>query len=156
MKFANILLAAFALVVSSQAFAKTGKIGPAGCGLGNMVFGHKDMQVLAATTNGSTYNQLFGITTGTLDCGPGVFGSAMYNYVESNKVALEKDISRGQGEAVVALAEVSGCKNQSALGAALQGRYEEIFPKADVSALQVTETIQKVIRENPAVCAPLS
>ena len=41
----------------------------AGCGLGYVLFGHGDnskiMQILAATTNGTSGNQTFGMTTGT-------------------------------------------------------------------------------------------
>ncbi len=45
--------------------------GEAGCGLGSMIFGDSPgfVQVLAATTNGCSGSQTFGITTGTSNCG---------------------------------------------------------------------------------------
>jgi len=42
-----------------------------GCGLGSVIFKGQDallFQILAVTTNGTSGNQTFGITTGTLNC----------------------------------------------------------------------------------------
>ena len=54
------------LFVGSFAFAA----GDAGCGLGSMIItkNTKVMQVLAATTNGTSGSQTFGITFGTSNC----------------------------------------------------------------------------------------
>ena len=43
------------------------KYGPAGCGLGSMIFDPDSgfTQIFAATTNGTSGNQTFGISTGT-------------------------------------------------------------------------------------------
>ena len=62
---------ASAVVLTSASFA--GSYGDAGCGFGSMIFGNQAgfMQVFAATTNGTSGSQTFGITTGTLNCGGG-------------------------------------------------------------------------------------
>lgn len=159
MKITSILFALAALVISQGAFAQSkGKLGPAGCGLGYMIFGGKEMQILAATTNGTSGNQTFGITTGTLDCATGS-DMAMLNYIQNNKVALEKDIARGNGDTVGALAQMTGCADAAQFGSALKGHYQDIFPAADRSAADITMSIKKVIGTNPdlkTTCAPLS
>ena len=72
MKRIVTLAAVVALVAPSLALAKGGNHPMAGCGLGYVLFGHNDnspiMQVLAATTNGISGNQTFGMTTGTSGC----------------------------------------------------------------------------------------
>src|SRR6186713_935077 len=52
--------------------------GPAGCGLGSMIFEPDSgfTQVFAATTNGTSGNQTFGITSGTSNCDPGAAKTA--------------------------------------------------------------------------------
>ena len=160
MKMTNILMAIFTVVAASSAFAQSkGKIGPAGCGLGYMVFGGKEMQILAATTNGISGNQTFGITTGTLDCGTGAKDMAMLNYIQNNKQSLEKDIARGSGESLGGLAQITGCTDEAGLGSALKGEYQSIFPTAEPSAADITVSIKNVIGTSPALkstCSPLS
>src|SRR5688572_24022634 len=68
MKKIVAMMAVIALGVPGLAMAKGGTHPMAGCGLGYVLFGHNDntpiMQVLAATTNGTSGNQTFGMTTG--------------------------------------------------------------------------------------------
>lgn len=149
MKLLSILFIAVGVFASSQALAHP--IGPAGCGLGHLVFGGKDMQILAATTNGSFYNQIFGITTGSLECDAGGRETAMLTYIQNNKLAIEKDIARGQGDSLGALAQISGCEDSAQLNEALRSNYSQIFPTAEPAAAQVTDSIKKVIRENPTL-----
>lgn len=160
----SVLLVVLTVLAATNSFAAAkrggdkGKIGPAGCGLGYMVLGGKDMPIVAATLNG-TGVQTFGITTGTSDCDQGGRDMAILNYIQNNKIALEKDIARGQGESIVALAQVTGCANESQLSSALKGHYSEIFPAAELPAVQITDSIKHVIHNNPALastCAPLS
>ncbi|MEI6834095.1 MAG: DUF3015 family protein [bacterium] len=89
--------------------------GPAGCGLGSIVMGPKPgfMQVFAATTNGCSGSQTFGITTGTSNCkdGPGGEASAQERkvFVEMNYAQLSKEASQGDGEMLEAFADILGC-----------------------------------------------
>jgi hypothetical protein len=87
--------------------------GTSGCGLGSVVFADKPgfIQVIAATLNGSTGNQTFGISSGTSNCGESGKQARAKQFIEVNRVALENDLAKGAGESVVALGEVMGCKN---------------------------------------------
>jgi hypothetical protein len=125
--------------------------GTAGCGLGAMVIGKGDgmNQILAVTTNGTMYNQGFGITFGTLNCdGGNVFNKAenVDRFIIGNKVALASDIARGEGESITALASIMECSgSEAAMGSALQSRFKEIFPSHTVPAMEVTDSIINVV-----------
>jgi hypothetical protein len=130
-----------------------GRYGTAGCGLGSMAFGDQQggIQILASTTNGLFGTQTFGITTGTSNCGPGVFASGTKNFVEANREAVAKDISRGEGEAIGALTQINLCENSRAVGAALQRNFAAIFPSEDATSDAVTEAILKTLHEDPSL-----
>ncbi len=153
LKVLTLVLLAFG---AQSAFAK-GPIGPAGCGLGHAIFG-KENQVLAATTNGTFYNQIFGITSGTLECDRGGRATAMAMFVESNRVALANESARGQGETVHALSNILGCQDSAALGASLKANYAEIFANQD-NSIAISNSIQQTVEKSPALsqtCQPIS
>lgn len=131
--------------------------GDAGCGLGSQVFPHKDNQVLAATTNGTFYTQTFGISSGTSNCidaGTVRHEARVQLYIEANKLALAKDISRGTGESLSTLSHLLDCSGQS-VGPILQQKYDVIFPNDDVSASAVSQSIRSILRENASQCSYL-
>ncbi len=86
--------------------------GMAGCGLGSILFGQEKgfIQIVAVTLNG-TGVQTFGITSGTSNCGESGRSAQTEQFIEINKVALENDLSRGQGESLTSLSQVMECKN---------------------------------------------
>ena len=88
--------------------------GMAGCGLGSMIIGPEPgiVQIFAATTNGSTYNQTSGIITGTSNCETG--GAALRKqeqeiFVAVNKAVLEQEMAAGKGEKLDTFANLMGC-----------------------------------------------
>lgn len=151
----NLILIS-ALLMGSAAFATNAftasgaPIGPAGCGLGNVAFG-TDNQIFAATVNG-TGMQTFDMTTGTSNCGPGVFTSKVDIFVDSNKVALSNDAARGQGETIAALSSMLGCQDQAAVGATLKANYGEIFQAHKGDSLAISKSIQSTLHKT-ATCA---
>ena len=58
------------------------------------------------------------ITTGTLGCDVGGSGSAKI-FIQSNREAVAKDMSRGSGDTLNSLAEIGGCSNPDALSSYL-------------------------------------
>ncbi len=131
----------------------SGTYGNAGCGLGSLVFGNQPgaVQVLAATTNATFFSQIFGITTGTSNCQPGAFAAGTKDFVEANREAVAKDISRGRGEAIGALTQINACANSSAVGSALQKNFREIFPSENASSDVITEAILRTLHSDPAL-----
>lgn len=137
---------------TESALKGSGKYGVAGCGLGSLAFGNQQgpIQILAATLNG-TGVQTFGITTGTSNCGPGVFAAGTKNFVEANKEALAKDTARGQGDAIGAIAVINACPDSHAVGAALQRNFKTIFPSEKASTDEITAAILKTLHDDPAL-----
>jgi hypothetical protein len=142
-----------ASTASAQGIKGTGRYGAAGCGLGSLAFGDQagGVQILAATTNGTFGTQTFGITTGTSNCGPGLFAQGTKNFVEANREALAKDAARGEGEAIGAIAVINACKDLRAVGAALQRDFSAIFPSEQATSEQVTEAIIRTLHSDPAL-----
>ncbi|MBZ0271435.1 DUF3015 domain-containing protein [bacterium] len=134
----------FAVAFTTPAVAKDG-YAQAGCGLGSLLFGSdpgKFKQVIAATTNATFGTQTFGITTGTSNCqSPTPGRAAARSFIESNREALAKDISRGAGETIASLSTIAGCGSSATVGATLQGDFTEIFPNESVSDAAVADAI---------------
>ena len=131
----------------------TGSYGTAGCGLGSMAFGSQPggIQIIAATTNSLFGSQTFGITTGTSNCGSGILAQGTKSFVEANREAVAKDISRGQGEAIGALTVINGCGDSRAVGAALQRNFGAIFPSEQATSDDVTKAILDTLHGDPAL-----
>ena len=108
--------------------------GPAGCGLGSTyVFPDANQwwqHVLAATTNGTSGNQTFGMTSGTLGCeaanGPLKLAQA---FIDQNMDQLAADTAMGQGETLAALAQVIGVQAQdtTAFNKVMQQNFDAMF-----------------------------
>jgi hypothetical protein len=135
--------------LSSISIAKADGYGTAGCGLGSIVFGNKPgiVQVLAATTNGTFGTQTFGITTGTSNCkdtAPSVVSAKAF--IQANREALAKDVARGQGETISSLSTLAGCKDDKAVGAALQQDFKQIFPTEKVTYIAVSDSVVSSLR----------
>jgi hypothetical protein len=151
---ASLLLATSALAADStkSALKGSGAYGTAGCGLGSLAFGSQQgpIQIIAATLNG-TGIQTFGITTGTSNCGSGVMASGTRNFVEANREALAKDMSRGQGETIGALTWMAGCGNSQAVGAALQQSYSTIIPSEKASSQEIADKLLETLKADKSL-----
>ncbi len=134
------------LLLSCGAFAQP--VGPAGCGLGNQVFGDQN-QVIAATLN-ETGTQTFGITSGTSNCIDSSRQAQMESYININRVELANDIARGQGETLAGLDNLMGCTNQTTVNQSLKNNYREIFPTHNARASYVSRQIVRSIEKSPA------
>lgn len=150
MKKSILILAAFVFV----GVASARPYGTAGCGLGNLWFG-KNSQILAATTNGSSANQMFGISTGTSNCTDDGKSASLRLpiFVEANKIALANDIARGNGETVTTLAKVMGCSETTGVGEKLQSNFASIFPNERVTTQHVSETIVETVKRDSRLAA---
>jgi Protein of unknown function (DUF3015) len=129
------------------------KYGTAGCGLGSIIFGGGTgfTQILAATTNGSSGNQTFGITSGTSNCDAAASTESAKNFVEANRVALAKDISRGKGQTLTSLSELAGCSNSKAVGAKLRKNFKRIFPNAQATDAAVSDSVVGLLQSDESL-----
>ena len=120
--------------------------GPAGCGLGALIFEGKQglvFNVLAATFNASSGNQTFAMSTGTLGCEDAkkaqVTGPV---FIQNNREKLANDISRGQGETLSAYLKLIG--EDQAATAVLQQNFATLFA-ADRDAQSIHNNIVELI-----------
>lgn len=134
--------------------------GPAGCGLGSLVFEPNSgfTQVFAATTNGTFGTQTFGISSGTSNCTDAEGGSdSAKAFIETNRPAVAKDIARGQGETIDSLTRLAGCADARAVGASLQKNFDQLFPSATMSDAEVGTSVVKALQSDPSLhCRSLS
>ncbi|MBT4790262.1 MAG: DUF3015 family protein [Halobacteriovoraceae bacterium] len=143
--FTVTVLASFSLLNTAVA-----AYGPAGCGLGaNLMKDSKGLvsNVMAATTNGSSGNQTFGMTSGTSGCEVDDSTTvAAVNFIEGNKVAFAKDAALGNGETISALAKIYSCSNVEAFGTTIQSNYEAIFN--DKASATINSNVQSAVITN--------
>ena len=127
--------------------------GTAGCGLGSIIISSPGIvQIFAATTNGTSANQTFAITSGTSNCQDPEAGEETAKvFVQANRVALARDISRGQGETINDIAAIEGCADAKAVGATLQRNFKAIFPNGAVSSDQVTDVITTTLKSDASL-----
>lgn len=131
----------------------------AGCGLGSVIF--KDQpdtlvsNVLAATTNGTSGNQTFGMTTGTLNCNEKNSLLAMETFINNNLDSLAVDAARGEGETLDTLASMLGMDEQAKakFAQATKANYSSIFASDSATATEVTENLNKVISNDSQLSA---
>ncbi len=131
LRILTVVAALSLAIVSGQASAKR-NYGVAGCGLGSLIIDPGGSQTSAATTNGTAYNQYFGITSGTSNCTPTSDMAVIVEqekFVVANLGTLSKDMARGQGESLSALSETLGCSSSvlPQFSSHLQNGYGEIF-----------------------------
>lgn len=140
----NILtLTSIMVLTASTTFANSNS----GCGLGSQVIPAADsvlMQVFASTTNGTSGNQTFGITSGTSGCSkPAKFVSndKANEFVAGNMDVLALDISNGQGEALTTLATLLNVSNPETFASVLQANFEKIYTSENVNSANVIDNI---------------
>lgn len=149
-------LIATAALISASSFAMANN-GPAGCGLGTAVVfpdaNEWHEHVLAATTNGTSGNQTFGMTSGTLGCesanGPLKVAEAFMN---DNMDQLAADSARGQGETLDALAQVMGVEaaDTAAFRATVQANFDSMFT-AEATAGDAFRSLTKAMAQDKAL-----
>ena len=140
------LIVSIAAVAALSSAAIAGVNNQTGCGLGSMIIKDNSsalLLALQATTNGTSGNQTFGITSGTSGCTKTkiVMNERAEEFVASNMDQLAKEIAMGQGESVDTLAELLAVEDKEAFASALQTNYNSIYSADDVKMAEVLDTI---------------
>lgn len=140
---------AISALLSVATVAEARKYGTAGCGLGSMVFGDQKgkIQILAATTNGTAYNQTFGITSGTSNCaedGVALKEKEKEYFASANYESLMQEMAQGQGENLQAMARLFGCGAQE-FSTSMRAHYGSIFPSAETDADAMLSNVEDVV-----------
>lgn len=146
----RIILASVLALVPTASFA-VDNVG--GCGWGSkLMAGNQGIapQVLAVTTNGTSGNQTFGITTGTSGCTQNGVVSSNWKtamFIDSNMNKLARDMSVGQGEALDSLASLIGVSesDKAAFSSTVKSNFASIFSSSEISSQEVAANLRNVL-----------
>ncbi len=112
-----------------------------GCGLGQQIWAGKSglaAHVMAATTNGTSSNQLFGLSFDSLGCDGESMITAQYLrklYVTNNLDNIARDAAKGGGNHLQSLAELMEIAEQDkpAFFSMTRSSYEALFSDSSVA-----------------------
>jgi hypothetical protein len=140
------ILVSLAAVVALSSSVMAGVNSQTGCGLGSMIIKDDSTAILLAlqaTTNGTSGNQTFGITSGTLGCQKTQFvmNERAEEFVASNMDQLAKEIAQGHGESVDTLAELLEVSDKATFSASLQANYNSIYTSQNAKMADVLDNI---------------
>ncbi len=129
------------------------------CGWGSKLFdGQRGIapQVLAVTTNGTSGNQTFAITSGTSGCTQnGVVRSSWKTaaFVGGNTTKLARDMSRGEGESLNTLAHLMNVSSsdQAHFKATLKENFNTIFASENTTTDKVLASLHEVVKSDAAL-----
>ncbi|MCP4696727.1 MAG: DUF3015 domain-containing protein [Gammaproteobacteria bacterium] len=153
MKKLIVAAAAAALLPIAYANAASNNVG---CGLGSTVWeGETGLapQVLAATTNGTSGNQTFGITSGTSGCSKDDGKVMISKFTGDNLDKLAREMAVGEGETLNSLAELMNIKAQDkpVFFDAVKAHFAQIFPTEEATTAQVLDSLNQVLAAHPAL-----
>ena len=140
------------LTASSSAMA----VAPGGdnCGWGNMLFeGQTGLgsHIIASLTNGTSFNNTFGMTFGTNGCATS--GTLTYggkSMVSSIMGEFSEDVARGDGDAMDTVAVIYGVEKQDrdTFAKVMHENFAVIFPSEDVTADQMMASMEEIMRSD--------
>jgi hypothetical protein len=138
-------------LVAGNVYAESNR--NSGCGLGSMIIENQStvlMQVLAATTNGTSGNQTFGISSGTSNCDQPsnwVQNERLNRFVAENMDSLAGDIAQGQGEYLSTLATLMEVPEDQRpeFYSNLQNNFSNIYTSETVNSADVIDNIRSVM-----------
>jgi len=150
----KVILAAALLTSTSTVFA----VVPGGpnCGWGNMLFKGQSglpIHVVASTTNGTSGNATFGMTSGTNGCSPNgklTYGGKPMINLSQIMDELSEDVAKGEGEALDAVAVMIGISPEDRLhfSKVAHANFSNIFPSESVTAEEVLLNINEVLKQD--------
>jgi Protein of unknown function (DUF3015) len=146
------------ILFSSSAFAAG--YGDAGCGLGSLIFADQSgpVQILAATTNGTSFNQAFGISSGTSNCDASMIVLAerqQESFTANNFSGLAKEMAAGRGEQLTALAGLLGCPagQQTRFNTVAQQNYKTIFASDSTTPSEMLSSVKGAVSRDAELSA---
>jgi hypothetical protein len=152
-KMKLVLTTAAMIAVLPMAAMAAGENNVGSCGWGSKVWaGQKGVlpQIGATSTNGTSGNQTFAITSGTSGCTQdGVVSSNWKTamYIDGNKSKLAQDMSKGSGESLASLAQLLGVKDADkvAFYRVTKENFAQIFVSEQASADQIAAGLKQVM-----------
>jgi hypothetical protein len=151
MKKIITIVAVFCLMFTASAYAANVSE-DCGCGLGKQLIGEKEglfWKLAGTCLNGTSGNQTFGMTSGTLGCDSDrelAMNEQVDNFIADNMDNLAIDIASGQGESLDALAEIAMIEKngKEVFFSKLQDNFDKIYPTDTVSYNHISDAIMDI------------
>ncbi|MEN8132175.1 MAG: DUF3015 family protein [Pseudomonadota bacterium] len=151
----KVVIPAALAILGMAGYAQAGN-GP-GCGWGATVWKGQSgffAHTSAATTNGTTYNQLFGLTSGTAGCDPQSVVSNEFQreiFVSSNMDNLSREMARGGGDHLDVLASLMQIQEQdkAKFYSLTQAELPRLMNAADKGTSNVLAALDDVMLTDP-------
>lgn len=147
----KVLLSLFVLsVIAPSVVLARGSHPMAGCGLGYVLLSNKDnskvTQILGATTNGTSGNQTFGISSGTSGCtedGAVKIVKEAEVFADVNLESLRRDMAAGDGEFVRAFASLiaTDASKVPSLVKVFHAEYASLFSTTTTTSAELLERV---------------
>jgi hypothetical protein len=114
--------------------------------------------VLAATTNGISGNQTFGITSGTSGCDADsviLLEQEQEVFVAANLDNLSQDMAAGEGQYLHSMAALMGCGEgaYADFAALTQDKYEVLMPQAEIAPTVFLTGLKREMAAHPKLAA---
>ncbi|MDH1262385.1 MULTISPECIES: DUF3015 domain-containing protein [unclassified Pseudomonas] len=146
----------FGLLSAASVAAQADAAGGNGCGWGNMLFeGQRGFvpHFLATTTNGTSGNATFGMTSGTNGCDTTVrlgYGGRSMLAMNGMLDSIAEDMAQGQGEALDAYATLLGVEaaDRAHFAKVTHQNFGTIFSGAEVTSEQVLAATLDVMSQD--------
>ena len=131
-----------------------------GCGLGSEIFksGSKSIssQTLASTTNQFLFNQMFGLSTGSIGCtNSGHFAQNEQTtlFANLNFENLSQEMAQGGGEHLTSLATLLGVpvEQQPAFFAMTQAKYTTLVQSGETTPAAMLKALQEAMAAHPVL-----
>jgi len=149
-KFLAVIATAITFT-ASNAYAEN-----TGCGWGTMAFegkSDKGSEILAVTTNGTSGNQTFGISSGTAGCDEGdtIASAEVQVFASANMNKLARDMAVGEGETLDSLANLMKINeaDKANFFALTKTNFDTIYPSEDVTTGEMLSALQDVMVKEP-------
>ncbi len=149
------IIAGMALFSASSVVMAGAAGGDAGCGWGNALFEGQSgtpNHVLAGTTNATTGNNTFGMTSGTNGCTTtGKLSYGGKSVVSAIMNEFSEDVARGEGDALSTVAVLYGVEpaDRQTFAKVMHENFAVIFPSEDVTADEMIASVEEVMKADP-------
>lgn len=146
----------FGLLSAASLLAQADQAGGGGCGWGNMMFeGQRGLfpHLLATTTNGTSGNATFGLTSGTNGCDSNAilgYGGRSIFAMNGMLDNIAEDMAKGQGEALDAYAVLLGidAQDRAHFAQVTQQHFGDIFATQDATSEEVYRNTLAVMQRD--------
>ncbi len=144
------------ILMAASSVAMAAAPGGPNCGWGNLLFkGSAGLpsHIVAATTNGTSGNATFGMTSGTNGCSTDAnltYGGQDMVQVSAIMDEFSEDVAKGHGDALNTVAVMIGVQqaDRALFSEVMHDNFTVIFPSENVTAQEAMLSVNEIMKAN--------